>query len=215
MGQAGAVSPVKPWRILDSNFPVERFVFFEFQLLYYPMNAYYMGNWKSFSHRRCSSWRGRRSRWRCRRRRSRSTSAEVSCGRNGLKFSVVKCCLLNMYTVYHLLGGRGFMCFWFGTMHTGWVKNKTHETSTFKQMINGVATYCPDRMAGHSKSKTIKDFNRPDASPCSFIRWPFQPWSYTVYHLLEGRRFLCFVFDPASVHGPKSKHTKPLPPSRW
>ena len=22
--------------------------------------------------------------------------------------------------------------------HTGWVKNKTHETSTFKRMINGV-----------------------------------------------------------------------------
>ena len=28
--------------------------------------------------------------------------------------------------------------FWFGTMHAGWVKNKTRETSTFKQMINGV-----------------------------------------------------------------------------
>ena len=42
-----------------------------------------------------------------------------------------------MYTVYHLLGGSGFVCF-FGTMHAGWVKNKTHETSTFKRMINGV-----------------------------------------------------------------------------
>ena len=33
--------------------------------------------------------------------------------------------------------------FWFGigTMHTAWVKNKTHETSTFKQMINGVQEY--------------------------------------------------------------------------
>ena len=28
--------------------------------------------------------------------------------------------------------------FWFGTMHTGWVKNKTHKTSTVKQMINSV-----------------------------------------------------------------------------
>ena len=25
----------------------------------------------------------------------------------------------------------------------------------------------------------------------------------TVYHLLEGRGFVCSVFDPASVHGPK------------
>ena len=36
---------------------------------------------------------------------------------------------------------------------------------------------------------------------------------YTVYYLLEGRGFMCFVFYPASVHGPKPKHTKPLPPS--
>ena len=31
-----------------------------------------------------------------------------------------------------------FRVSWFGTMHTDWVKNKTHETSTFKRMINGV-----------------------------------------------------------------------------
>ena len=31
-----------------------------------------------------------------------------------------------------------FCVFRFGTMHTGWVKNKTHETSTFKRMINSV-----------------------------------------------------------------------------
>ena len=36
---------------------------------------------------------------------------------------------------------------------------------------------------------------------------------YTVYHQLEGRGFVCFVFYLASVHGPKPKHTKPLPPS--
>ena len=36
---------------------------------------------------------------------------------------------------------------------------------------------------------------------------------YTIYHMLEGRGFVCFVFDPASVHGPKPKHTKPLPPT--
>ena len=35
----------------------------------------------------------------------------------------------------------------------------------------------------------------------------------TVYHLLEGRGSVCFVFNPASVHGPKPMHTKPLPPS--
>merc|ERR1712154_197339 len=28
--------------------------------------------------------------------------------------------------------------------------------------------------------------------------------TYTVYHLLEGRGFVCFVFDPACVHGPKT-----------
>ena len=33
--------------------------------------------------------------------------------------------------------------FWFGTMHTGWVKNKTHKTSTSRQMINGVQLYHP------------------------------------------------------------------------
>ena len=36
---------------------------------------------------------------------------------------------------------------------------------------------------------------------------------YTGYHPLGGRCFVCFVFDPASVHGPKPKHTKHLPPS--
>ena len=36
---------------------------------------------------------------------------------------------------------------------------------------------------------------------------------YTIYHMLEGRGFVCFVLDPASVHGPKPKHTKPLPPT--
>ena len=33
---------------------------------------------------------------------------------------------------------------------------------------------------------------------------------YTVYHLLEGRGFVCFVFNPASVHGPK-----PWSPLAW
>ena len=37
--------------------------------------------------------------------------------------------------------------------------------------------------------------------------------NYTVYHPLEGRGFVCFVFDSVSVHGPKTKHTKPLPSS--
>ena len=36
---------------------------------------------------------------------------------------------------------------------------------------------------------------------------------YTVYHPLEGRCFVWFVFDQASLHGPKPKHSKPLPPS--
>ena len=37
------------------------------------------------------------------------------------------------------------------------------------------------------------------------------PGQYVEYHLLEGRGFVCFIFDPASVHGPKPKQTKPLP----
>ena len=37
-------------------------------------------------------------------------------------------------------------------MHTGWVKNKTHETSTFKQMINGVVQLlkvCPKQVGAY------------------------------------------------------------------
>ena len=41
----------------------------------------------------------------------------------------------------------------------------------------------------------------------------FVTLQYAAYHPLEGRGFMCFVFDPASLHGPKPKHTKPLPPS--
>ena len=37
--------------------------------------------------------------------------------------------------------------------------------------------------------------------------------TYTVYHPLKGRGFVCFGYDPASVHCPKPKHMKPLPPS--
>ena len=44
--------------------------------------------------------------------------------------------------------------YWFGTMHAGWAKNKTHKTSTFKQMINGVATCCPGRILEHPISKS-------------------------------------------------------------
>ena len=35
--------------------------------------------------------------------------------------------------------------------------------------------------------------------------------TYTVFHLSCGRSFMCFVLDPASVHGPKTKRTKLLP----
>ena len=35
--------------------------------------------------------------------------------------------------------------------------------------------------------------------------------THTVYHPFGGRCFVCFVLDPASAHGPKTKHTKHLP----
>ena len=35
---------------------------------------------------------------------------------------------------------------------------------------------------------------------------------YGTYHPLGGICFVCFVLDPASVHGPKPKHNKHLPP---
>ena len=42
--------------------------------------------------------------------------------------------------VHRLSSARrwGFCVFCFGTMHTGWAQNKTHETSTSKRKINGV-----------------------------------------------------------------------------
>ena len=42
-----------------------------------------------------------------------------------------------------------FCVFWFGTMHTGWVKNKTHETFTFKRVINGVVDHAKRNTLAH------------------------------------------------------------------
>ena len=42
-----------------------------------------------------------------------------------------------------------------------------------------------------------------------------QDWStYTVYHLLGGRGFVCIGLGPCTLAGLKTKHTKPLPSSR-
>ena len=53
-------------------------------------------------------------------------------------------------------------------------------------------------------NESVAFANRPDKSVLNLA-------NYTVYHLLGGRGFVCFVFDPASVHGPKTKHTNLLP----
>ena len=88
------------------------------------------------------------SRW-CR-RQILTSGTRLSKQKSELKLS---CCLIFHGQARNFTQGEGvflqvtplFIClwqmfcvFWFGTMHTGWVKNKTHKTSTFKRIINGV-----------------------------------------------------------------------------
>ena len=66
--------------------------------------------------------------------------------------------------------------FWLGTMHTGWVKNKTNQTSTFKQMINGVVSGIGCLEARSSTDKSLNKGGRREGEArrfCGCYQWMF------------------------------------------
>ena len=72
---------------------------------------------------------------------------------------------------------------------------------------------CHGRLCKSSNSTSRRNETRGFQGYPRFVTC-VQRCPYTVYHPFEGRGIVCFVFDPASMHGPKQKHAKPLPPSK-